>query len=771
MSDFKDLALQLAYEYHPSALMDPITYNPQKETITISSYSESTLINAMIHLRLLADKFSKHRGRKYLMASDPSMSRAPVIKSPRAQDSTRSETTKIFPIRPTVHRPQVQLWFNSILPALPRILSERLGGNYAACLVLRGENALRAKPCIQIESPRLPALAAQRTMRLFIREICKKEQIDPNSISIHFTEGSVRNLFAFEDEHDDHGGSADPQALDLNYGRPDSKPGMGASIGLLCSKKVSATLGGYVLIDGEKFILTAEHFVSYSQEPANRDGNGPEVNSLTSPSLQELNKIEQNLKQTKRDLDGQFNELFLKTYGDNVIPQGACDPSHLPPKLRDIWSRIEDVKSLLCQVTKAPVEYAVGSVVSWGLGKRTGILPESLATLNIANDQRVVTYKMDWALFDTKTQRAQNGENRHKYRSNEAAMEDLYVEESDHNYLPGDVCHETCGAEIGRPVSYVGQGSKRRTGKVNLPMLISIDASETFAWSIISPDGETIYDHVAGDSGAWVINDDNKLMGQVHSYGIGQVLFTPIDDIFADLSAFAGSDVSLPPCSSNPGQASGAILARPLCSVPRTPPVKPYAFLKPHPTTANISLESSPVEEIVTEFMPFELPSEATSQNDTESAHSQSFSLPSCGLPSTLPSLTNSPRTSATSPQCPKSPRLSGDEDCSVGRVDTEKLSPKLFPEILEESSTIDITDLSLDEHGEDQPAKLKPYAFPKVSQSLFQIASDNLVHTWPVGFSGRNTQARREFETSPRNHDQPFSDRLAVLTTCSHSK
>ena len=770
MSDFKDLALQLAYEYHPSALMDPITYNPQKETITISSYSESALNNAMIHLRLLADKFSKHRGKKYLMASDPSMSRAPVIKPPSSQDSTRSETTRIFPIRPTVHRPQVQLWFNSILPALPRILSERLGGNYAACLVLRGQNALRAKPCIQIESPRLPAPAAQRTMQDFIREICKKEQIDPNSISMHFTEGSVRNLIAVED-HNDHVLSADTQALELNYGRPDSKPGMGASIGLLCSKKVSATLGGYVLIDGEKFILTAEHFVSYSQEPANRDGNGPEVNTLTSPSLQELNKIEQNLKQTKRDLDGQFNELFLTNFGDNVIPQGACDPTHLPSKLRDIWCRIEDVKSLLCQVTKAPVEYVVGSVVHWGLGKRTGILPESLATLNIANDQRVVTYKMDWALFDTKTQRAHNGENRHKYRSNEAAMRDLYVEEIDHKYLPGDVCHETCGAEIGRPVSYVGQGSKRRTGKVNLPMLVSIDASETFAWSIISPDGETMYDDVAGDSGAWVINDDNKLMGQVHSYGIGQVLFTPIADIFADISAYAGSDVSLPPRSSNSGQAPGAIVARPLCSVPRTPPVKPYAFLKSHPMTANISLETSPVEALVTEVMPFELPSEATSQNDTESAHSQSSSLPSCGSPSTLPSLINSPRTSATSPQCPKSPRLSGDQDCSVGRVDTEKLSPKSFPEILDESSTFDITDLSLDEHGEDQLAKLKPYAFPKVGKSLVQFASGKHVLPWPVGFSGRNTQARRGFETSPRDHDEPFSTRLAILTTCSHSK
>ena len=157
-------------------------------------------------------------------------------------------------------------------------------------------------------------------------------------------------------------------------------------------------------------------------------------------------------------------------------------------------------------------------------------------------------HHMDWSLCELKSE---IGENRHKYRSHQAAMADDYIDEINHANQPGEICHETCEADSGIDVYYVGQGSHHRSGVVNIPILVSIDSSITHEWAIMSSEGEDIeYPHVAGDSGAWVIRQNwNKLVGQVHSHSTGQVLFTPIDVIFADLQKHCGVQASLPPSS------------------------------------------------------------------------------------------------------------------------------------------------------------------------------------------------------------------------------
>ena len=730
--------------------------------------SESKVKTAMHDLRVLVERFSKRWGGKYLATSQPSTSRALILDSSSARSRTNSGILRVFPIRPKEHWRLVQIWYKSILPALPQILKPRLGGNYAASLVRRGQIDLRATPCIQIESPCLPGSTAQRIIKDSVDEIFKKDDHEP--IFMHFTEGSIKKLNGWAGENDDdRGESEDLQRLELNYNRPYSKPGMGASVGLLCSKELSATLGGYVLIGGGKYLLTSEHFVSKSREPANRDDNEPDCVTLTSPSRWDLNKIENNLKQTRRDIDGEINSLMRRTYGDKDIPENAfSDPKELTRELREAMRRNDDVRSLLEQVTKPAIEYAVGTVEKFSLGLRTEIISRSMANdVGLRNDQLMVKHQMDWALFKTNSQTAQAGENRTKYRSNRDAMDDDYIDERNRASQPGDICHETCGAVAGYTVYYVGQGSKHRFGKVHMPTLQCIDSSETLAWGISDSEGHEIpYLDVAGDSGAWVIRQDgNKLMGQVHSHSQGRVLFTPIDVIFADLAAVCGTDVSLPPRAPDAGQIPGAIHATPLCSVPHKPPlVRPYRYLKPHPIASTSPQETSPVGTPLPETRPLEPSCENSTLSDTETAHGQRSSNLLCDSPSSLPSLSDSPKSPFTIPDSPTSPRSSGDADIANGQVDIITLPSSSSPTIVGEPAMSEISDLLLDEQRENQPTELESGAFQFKNQSLFRLTSSTRTPTWPVHLRSRVMKARRGSEffqlRTSRNNAVPCAAR-----------
>lgn len=753
-SDFQNVAiiLQATYEHYPCAPASPITYNPQKETITLRSFSESKVKEAMTELQLLVERFSKRWGGKYLVTSRPFKSRALkeinslVLKSSSARSSTNPSTTRVFPIIPKESPDLVKVWYKSILPALPPILSPTLGENYAASLVRRGHSDFRAQPCIQIESPCIPGLTTQRIIKDLLNEVWKKDGFEP--ISMHFTKGSVKKLNGGEEENDDDGAESDKlwQRLELNYNRPYSKPGMGASVGLLCSRKLSATLGGYVLIGGEKYMLTSEHFVSKSRGLANRDGNEPDCVTLISPSREDLEKIENNLKQTKRDLDSEINLLVRRNYHDRDYPEHDFSDSN-DDKLREATRRNDEVISLLDQVTKRPLEYAVGTVKKFSLERRTEIISRSLANdVGLRNDQLMVKHQMDWALFRTNSQTAQTGENRHKYRSNQDAIDDHYVDESNHADPAGDVCHETCGAEAGYTVYYVGQRSKRRSGLVHMPTLHCKDSAETLAWGISDLDGYEIpASDVAGDSGAWVIREDgNKLMGQVHSHGQGRVLFTPIDVIFADLKAKCESDVSLPPCPRDQRQISSAIHVTPLCSYPQMPPVRSYGYLKLDPVASTTDQEPSPVGIALAKIRDLESSGKIHFPSDTKSVHGRRPSNPSCGSSPSLPSLTQSPQSSVSTLECPDSPQSSESGDTTYGPGDIEKLPSNSLPITFRGSSMSEISDLSLDERSEDQTIDCGSYSFQSKTQSLFRKTSSTRTPTWPIGLESGATKARR---------------------------
>ena len=678
------------------------------------------------------EDFSAKWGRSYLVASQAGTdseilrSRACGFNPRNAQNDDNTETTKVFPIKPKDHRRLIRIWFQNILPALPRVLSESLGGSYTASLVRRGQNSWGAEPCIQIESPRIPGSKAQQVIKDFLNEIYKQVQYAP--IAIRFLQGSVKKLNKKDnDQSDNEGENAEDGRLEFNLLRPFSRLRMGASLSLKCSKKLMATVGGFVQIDGKKYMLTSEHFVAQSQEPENVDTkDDADLDKFVSPSRHDLIWMENNLKQNKRDVDSRIDSWIRKTYGDQDI--AVSDQITLPT---DLDEDLREVMSLLKQVTRPLHSCTIGTVRNRSAEPRRSTLASSVADIaRLEDDQRFAFYHMDWCLCELDSKVAQTSENQHKYRSNQDAMADRYTEEENRVDEPGEVCHETCDVESGTSVYYVGRGSKHMKGIVTIPSLVSRESSVTLDWGIMSSDGQKLhYEYVAGDSGAWVIREvDHKLMGQVHSYSSGQVLFTPINVIFDDIRKDCEVDVGLPPRPPGSGQIPIAVTARPLCARGDSPTPKPFKFLM------RSSAASEP-QELVS-------PIKVDGENGKLDTDNQAVSSPLDEPPCTPPSLSNSPRSSVSTFRSPETPPPLEIEDLTDNRVDVAQQRSQSLPSLESINGPYENWSKSMETQNQLKAVQLASEDLHKRNQIRLRFRATARISTWPTDRQGRNSKA-----------------------------
>ncbi|KAL8721384.1 MAG: hypothetical protein Q9225_001931 [Loekoesia sp. 1 TL-2023] len=740
--DFKKMAFILrgANGGGPRAPASSITYNPEKETITLKGYSKSIVERAKTTLECIYYLFKYRRGEHLVTSHSGTEYEAPRSQASKfdfssAHSNESSEGPKIFAIKPKDDEELIENWFNRLLPALPKILKQILGGNYTASLVRRGRNGLEARPCIQIESPHIPGKEAQGIIKDKVNDLYNKDGGQP--IDIRFLQGSFRKLNGgAEGENDGAEQSADLQRLRFNLFRPYPKPGMGASLGLLCSRKISSTLGGYVLIDGTKYMLTSDHLFMESRKPGNKDCNEKDGDTLTSPSREDLIHLKSCLQQTKRDIESEIDQRMQKEYGNKEIAEENLSDKSLTPELRDARNRYNDIINYIGQVAKPPSAYAISTVVKRSNEPRTVAVSRHLAD-QVDFGGNTITHYMDWALCKLTRE---TGEIRHKYRSNQDAMDDGYVDEQAHVNQSTDICHETCDADSAIDVYYVGQGSGHRSGVVNIPMLVSRDDSITHEWTILSSEGQDIlHPHVAGDSGAWVIRKHgNKLMGQVFAHSTGQVLFTPINVIFADLKKHCDLDVSLPPASQNPGQNSIAAFAIPLSSGSVSRPVESFrSLLKPAAALASLGIPAIGVD--LSETRPVKSSTELNSPRETDNVHGQASSSPLLDSPSSPPSLTNSPKSSITTPGSQQSSRSSRGVDLSDAHVEIEKLSSESPQTIISNSTESEIPFLTLDEHSEEM---ISSRTFQFKSELHFRTTLKARTPTLPVDRRSKVTKA-----------------------------
>ena len=225
----------------------------------------------------------------------------------------------------------------------------------------------------------------------------------------------------------------------------------------------------------------------------------------------------------------------------------------------------------------------------------------------------------------------------------------------------------------------------------------------------------------------------NRLMGQVLAHSAGQVLFTPIDALFADLKERCGLDVSLPPAPQDPDQSPVAPSAVPLSSGSVSRPAEPFKWMLK--STAATGVDHS-------EIRPLEPLSELASPSGTDNAHGQASSGPLHDSSSSLPSLTQSPKSPATTPDSQQSSRSSGGVDLSDEQVEIEKLSSESPQTVVANSAESEIPCLTLDEQSEEMDT-ISSGAFQFKPEFHFRITSKARTPTWPVYRGSKVTKAR----------------------------
>lgn len=692
-------------------------------------------------LQNLVDDFSSDIGSQYLIAFDKdewSSTESQKISPSNAQNGSSGERSKMYEISPKDDTRLVAVWLNYILPKLPQVLEPRIGHTYTASLVRLGRSQLDANPCIQIECPFIPDQAGQESIMNALTKICKENNYR-QAISVRFFQGHARKLNGENSDNNDAAfrRNLEAQRVRFNFNRPFSRLRMGASLGLLCSTKVSGTLGGFVFIEGKTYILTSEHFVTRSQDLMSPkrlvlDGNHMDdeaLKSLTSPSISDLTLMENSLKQKLRNSRTKINDLMTETYGDqDVSSSSLSDSTFLPEPLREAHRWQKQVESLLNQVRRPQDEYEIGSVFKQRIeATRSAFYPRpSAETHRLTNDPLVHT--MDWCLCKLSHG---NAENRHKYRSILDARTDSYIEEADHINRPGELCHDICEVEPGVAVFYVGQGSGRRDGKVNGALVAtSCGSSASQEWSIISSNAQWLdYNDVQGDSGAWVVRQrDNKLMGQVHGHASGQVLFTPISVIFDDMRSQFGADVSLPSSPLAPALAPIQVPSMPLCGVRDENDPNPYSQIASTPPSLDI------LKPHLITHGPEETKQQGVDNEEVENREADKPSRERGDSFSSLPSLTKaSPSTSSESlNQLDEETRVNEIQRTNVDSLSGKQANAKI-PPLIADCETGDYT-----KH------LIAKYSEVKHAISL-QISRSRRVTTWPTYTKGNVGKPRLE--------------------------
>ena len=463
------------------------------------------------------------------------------------------DEARIAPLRRKRDAALISAWEEIILPALPKILKHAIDDEerYTACMVRERSAKGNLVPCIQIESPDLPNDHTKKSIRAEIASLCR-ERLGDRVPKVNFYKGRVAYLVD-QDSSDDEGcdeDDCDEVGLDPHNvveeaedseeeatGRfePEKrywpKVGMSGSIGPFGNRGVSATIGGYVVINEILYLLLVNHFI---QKGVKRLGLGSGIGmTLTSPSLADIDDC--------RDL---YDEDFKKHY------------EHFKevPSLSDGYHRLGDIKDLIKRsgftderdrqrymrfiaaaigrqlLHKNDEEFSIAKV-SFRCSDREDEVFRSSTTPKPGR-QGNHKLKMDWALAEV-TSKHRIGKNHHRYRPRK---DDKSTLDYNNEEKPGIVCEETCALQPNEKVHYVGRNSGLQLCEISpTRYLVSEGENQSCEWFMV-PEHRLEEANCVGDSGAWTIESSrNRLVAQLWGYSNGKLLISPIEEVFKDI--------------------------------------------------------------------------------------------------------------------------------------------------------------------------------------------------------------------------------------------
>jgi hypothetical protein len=493
-------------------------------------------------------------------------------KSPVELTDRRRRKRKIFAMNHKSDSTLLTVWHLAILPSLPAMLNKTIGRNYSATLVRVGCSDGDSRAVIQIQCQSRPSIKIQEDIRSQILQHIG-EALSYYRTKVEFSAkplvllvgGSYTGI-------DDDGASSDEDDAEgggyPHYQRYWQFPGMGASLGLACSDRVSTTLGCYVLVDNRPFILTVKHFITAAHE-ALITGMEPTLKVACPPRV-EVDAMKVVLEQFIRDIDYEIELTWGQDLGKQEVD--FRDIPSVPDNCKALLKLRDTAQEHLNQIQGNPDRLHLGEV-KYQCGPPASFTEGVPPTANHAGSE----HHMDWALCSVDNER--KGLNRHRYHFDITSQKvDFYRNpEGIESYGAGILCSETGPVVPNARVHYVGQNTGRQRGQINgARTLICLDGRKTFEWTmVVDPDSQMAPHKYCGDSGASVIQEsNNKLIGYLlASIGRGHLVIAPIEAVFQDIKeTLRAENVCLPlPPRPPAGQSPPAILATRICRTEKRP--------------------------------------------------------------------------------------------------------------------------------------------------------------------------------------------------------
>lgn len=444
---------------------------------------------------------------------------------------------KIFPLRKTDPHDDVllELWLK-LLPRLPVVLIETIGKEYTASLVRQGSSEQISDAVISIVCPMVPVALVQDDIFSRLDEICSRA-LSREGIELQFSKGSLTVLAgppSAVGESDDT-----PQVNDdsdfPHFRRYWKFPGIGASIGMLCTRKTSGTLGCYIVVDGKSYLLTVKHLIEKSQH---YHDNANDEQQITSPALLDVDDMEHYYKTYSGLVDAEIDSALNAQYGNEYIGSNIALPDYIREleKKRDIVEQL--LEELINEKSKGN-DFVLGSI-AFQSNSDNKVSTASTLTLypQIENE---ISHHIDWALCTVDPSR--QGANRHRYLFDlDNRSVEFFGDSIDTRGL-GKCVQNTCRVEPSAEVHYVGQRTGRQDMVINRAPIsvcrnVGGEAIETQEWALITPGQISgLAQTYNADSGAAIIaTTGNMLVGMLWGKTEdGLLVFTPINDIFADI--------------------------------------------------------------------------------------------------------------------------------------------------------------------------------------------------------------------------------------------
>ncbi|KAF2676151.1 hypothetical protein K458DRAFT_194090 [Lentithecium fluviatile CBS 122367] len=472
------------------------------------------------------------------------------LKAPHHQQVSIRAQPEIYALDSKENADVLALWNKRLLPRFPSIVQEaKIDGSYSVSLVLqKADGGLH--PIIRFRSSRGQNTESREAVKDLVKSICD-ENGSPR-LHVQFTKGTLVRLV---------GGSLEASILDdpsndqrfPHERRPWHTPGLSASIGLSDCPHVSATLGGYISVDDRIYMLTVDHFIS--ECPCSMSWE------VRSPSISDISDVKDQLYKKIDDLS-----LRIRQTAPNEIPLGQVQELLFAG---DIDEELEQYKRFERDLKGDDSQFAFARV-----RERCGVSqPPLRPSTNPFIPLPGALHRMDWSLSEVNVSHRM-GKNIHRHgRVHEPTLRHLQAEVSRPGGL-GPLCTATSEVFARESAYYVGTTSGFREGFVN-PALVQYgdEYGITHEWALVVPGCEWLGDRdFQGDSGAWIMSNDDKLMGLLWGWDNGNLLFTPIQDVFADIAQKMQVDthqIKLPEYS-GPHSRQGSLLCRGINGALRT---------------------------------------------------------------------------------------------------------------------------------------------------------------------------------------------------------